>query len=68
MHWLQKDGSGNISIQELKEVFQSSNLEDRNWENIIKEIDENGDGEVFNDFNLWILLLFYRSRLRNLRI
>lgn len=37
-------------MQELKEVFQSSNLQDSNWESIIKEIDENGDGEVFLNY------------------
>jgi len=27
-------------------MFKSSNLDDKNWEKIIEEIDENGDGEV----------------------
>ena len=39
-------------------MFQSSNLEDKNWENIIREIDENGDGEVFFQFFLIIYTFF----------
>lgn len=43
---LLKDGNGFISVQELKDFFNSSNLPDKIWQDIIKEFDENGDGQV----------------------
>lgn len=44
---LDQDGSEFISLNELKEVFGGDNLPDASWKEIIMEVDENGDGEVF---------------------
>ena len=40
-----KDGSGTISISELKMTF-GDHLPENVWQDIVKEADENGDGEV----------------------
>ena len=48
-----KDGSGTISQDEIKEVlgFNGSGLSQKQIEDIIKEVDENGDGEIqFDEF------------------
>ena len=46
------DGSGDISIEELKSIF-GDNIPDNIWKKMISEVDDNGDGEVFknNFFN-----------------
>lgn len=42
-----KDGSGAISTSELKDVLGvGGQISEEVWEKIIKEVDENGDGEV----------------------
>lgn len=47
-----KDGGGTISIDELKMVLgNGQDISDEIWEEIVHEIDENGDGEVdFGEF------------------
>ena len=41
------DGSGKISAIELKELFGASGkASDPMWEELIKEVDQNGDGEI----------------------
>jgi len=48
-----KDGSGKISKQELKEVMKNlgENLSDQEITEMIREADDNGDGEVdFEEF------------------
>ena len=43
-----QDGSGSISALEIKEVLgQGKNITNDNiWDDIIKEVDANGDGEI----------------------
>lgn len=43
-----KDDSGKISARELKELFcgQNTGASDSMWTEIIKEVDDNGDGEI----------------------
>ena len=43
-----KDGSGYISSEELKEMFSggAQKIEDSVWNELIKEVDQNGDGQV----------------------
>lgn len=42
-----KDGSGTITKDEIKEVLGfDSSIEMKTIENIIKEVDENGDGVI----------------------
>lgn len=42
-----KDGSGSISIDEIKHVIgQGQVISDEVWDQVVKEVDENGDGEV----------------------
>ena len=47
-----KDGSGTISPEEIKEVLGfDSNTNQKLIDDIIKEVDENGDGEIqFEEF------------------
>ena len=47
-----KDGSGSISTEEIKQVIGvGKNIKKEVWDEVIKEIDENGDGEVqFDEF------------------
>jgi len=47
-----KDGSGDISIDELKEALgKGKNISDSVWNKIIQEVDEDGNGEIdFEEF------------------
>mmetsp|Transcript_16048 Transcript_16048/g.17955 ORF Transcript_16048/g.17955 Transcript_16048/m.17955 type:complete len:502 (-) Transcript_16048:65-1570(-) len=47
-----EDQSGNISADELKNVFGSNkNFGDNFWQDLINEVDQNGDGEIsFDEF------------------
>ena len=43
-----KNGDGSISANEIKEVLgKGANISDQIWDEIIREVDVNGDGEVF---------------------
>ena len=45
-----KDGGGTISTEEIKQVLSfGQNLEESLIEQIIKQVDENGDGEISYD-------------------
>jgi Ca2+-binding EF-hand superfamily protein len=45
-----KDGSGFLSAKEIKEILSfGGNLSDKVIENVIKEADENEDGEISYD-------------------
>ena len=42
-----KDGSGSISYDEIRQIFgRNKNIEDNVWRDMIKEVDINGDGEL----------------------
>ena len=42
-----KDGGGSISIDEIKQVLSyGQKLDDQVVNDIIKQVDENGDGEI----------------------
>jgi calcium-dependent protein kinase len=41
-----KDGNGSISRQEIKEFFSMQDTSEDFVHDLIKEVDENGDGEV----------------------
>ncbi|CAG9335081.1 unnamed protein product [Blepharisma stoltei] len=42
-----KDGSGSISAKELRDILSNGELlDDAVWRDIIKEVDQNGDGEI----------------------
>ena len=45
---LDLDGNGRISKDELKQVLGKDDLTktDKYWEDMIKEVDKNGDGEI----------------------
>jgi len=47
-----KDGNGSISMSELKELLGASgNMSEEVWQQIMKEVDANGDGEIsFEEF------------------
>jgi Ca2+-binding EF-hand superfamily protein len=49
--WFDKDGSKSISHDELKEMLSCGREEkvtEEVWKNLMKEIDQNEDGEVMN--------------------
>jgi Ca2+-binding protein (EF-Hand superfamily) len=45
---LDKDQNGTISLHEFKDYFMRENkdFDEKEWKNLIKEADENGDGVV----------------------
>lgn len=47
-----KDGSGSISSEEVKEILCSGQkIDDKVWEEVIKEVDGDGNGEIdFEEF------------------
>jgi len=47
-----KDGSGTISANEVKEVLGvGKNIDEKIWNDIVMEVDSNGDGEIsFSEF------------------
>jgi calcium-dependent protein kinase len=49
-----KDGSGSISADEVKDVLGiGKNSDEKIWNDIILEVDDNGDGEIsFEEFKL----------------
>lgn len=49
--WFDKDGSKSISREELKEMLgagKSEEVTETVWENLMREVDKNGDGEVID--------------------
>mmetsp|Transcript_64864 Transcript_64864/g.74557 ORF Transcript_64864/g.74557 Transcript_64864/m.74557 type:complete len:496 (-) Transcript_64864:1106-2593(-) len=52
-----KDGSGSISALEIRDVLQGEEeFTDNVWNDLIKEVDENGDGEIsFDEFKEMML-------------
>jgi|TARA_B110000238_G_C15865757_1_gene327193 calcium-dependent protein kinase len=52
-----KDNSGSISTDEIKEVLGvGANISEEVWKQIVDEIDENGDGEVsFEEFKMMMV-------------
>jgi calcium-dependent protein kinase len=52
-HMFDKDGNGMLSIEEIKGLFGG---DEETWENILKEVDMNGDKNVdFNEFKILML-------------
>ena len=47
-----KDGSGTGTTDELRDALGiGKNIDEKVWEDVIKEVDENGDGEIdFEEF------------------
>lgn len=47
-----KDGGGTISSDEIKEILcQGQNIDDNVWNEVIREVDEDGNGEIdFEEF------------------
>ena len=54
-----RDGSGKISLDEFKQMFKGNNIvDDRVWEEMIREIDINNDGAIeFGEFKDLLLKL-----------
>ncbi len=54
-----KDGNGKISVQEFKQIFKGDNVVDETvWQNLIKEIDLNEDGEIeYEEFKRMLVQL-----------
>lgn len=47
-----------ISVKELNKVFTTLNLEEKYIQNLVKDVDQNGDGEVDTYF-IKIFIFFY---------
>jgi calcium-dependent protein kinase len=58
-----KDNSGTISIDEIKSVLgMGKNISDEVWDQIVKEVDENGDGEIsFEEFTIMMRQLLLKE-------
>ena len=41
-----EDGSGDIEIDELKEMFRVQGVSNEVWKQMVKEVDQNGDGMI----------------------
>lgn len=54
-----KDGNGTITLDEIQDVIGvQEGIGDDDWKEIVKEIDENGDGEIsFEEFSKMMLKL-----------
>lgn len=52
-----KDGGGSISTEEIRQVLSfGQNLDDDVIQQIIKQVDENGDGEIsYEEFSQMML-------------
>ena len=54
-----KDGSGTISSDEIKAVLGIKGQESDQWENVIREVDQDGNGEIdLQEFKQMMLRLF----------
>jgi len=60
-----KDGSGSISAEEVKEVLGvGKNIDEKIWNEIIVEVDGNGDGEIsFEEFKIMMQKLLIDDSL-----
>jgi calcium-dependent protein kinase len=54
-----KDGSGSISVEEIKDVLGvGKNINKEVWDQLVLEVDENGDGEVsYEEFKIMMVAL-----------
>ena len=41
-----KDSSGDITVDEIKAVLGQGNMDNEFWQDIIREVDQNGDGVI----------------------
>ena len=56
-----QDNGGSISADELKQVLGiGKNIDETVWNDIIKEVDVNGDGEIsFEEFSIMMERLLF---------
>lgn len=56
-----KDRSGSISADEVKQVLGvGKNIDEKIWNDIVREVDENGDGEIsFVEFKIMMEKLLF---------
>ncbi|CAG9316619.1 unnamed protein product [Blepharisma stoltei] len=45
-HMFDKDGSGTISLTELKRALEAEASDDRVWAQVLDQVDKNGDGQI----------------------
>ncbi len=50
------DGSGAIEVDELKDMFTYTGIHEAVWAEMLKEVDENGDGVIEYDEFVNIML------------
>jgi calcium-dependent protein kinase len=50
-----KDGSGKISVDEIKTILKGDENENKKFEELVKTFDTNGDGEI--DYNEFIVMM-----------
>jgi Ca2+-binding EF-hand superfamily protein len=66
-----KDGSGKISIAEIKQVLgvKKKLIDDKVWNDLIGEADENGDGEIsYEEFKKMMTTLVNDELSKNVNI
>lgn len=55
-----RDGSGKINLNEIKAIFNNSTVKDDNiFEKMIKEADDNNDGEISLDEFKTLMIKFF---------
>lgn len=61
--FLDSDNSGSISFEEIKCLFELGDFGDKMYKTMMKEMDEDGDGEItFNEFeNIMKKLLIHED-------
>ena len=54
-----KDGSGSITADEIRQVLNVNNCESNVFDNILREVDQDGNGEIdLQEFKTMMLKLF----------
>lgn len=63
---IDKDGSGLITVEELKYAFDSNSTKDETlWKEIMQEVDKNHDNEIsFTEFSE-AMTTFLKNKLQN---
>ena len=58
-----KDGCGHLKVEEIKNVLGvGKNIDNSVWEDVLKEVDANGDGEIeFDEFKSIMMGLLVKN-------
>jgi len=62
-----KDGNGKITLDEIQDVIGvQEGIDEQAWKELVKEIDENGDGEIsFEEFSAMMMKLVEKTEIKS---